>query len=106
MTRGFSGEFAEAVREVVAEIPPGRVMSYGDVAAAIGSRAARGVGAVMAAGAGGDGWWRVVRADGRPAECHDGEALALLRSEGTPLTASGRVAMAAARWRPEALPPR
>ena len=41
-------DFVEAVLEVVASIPEGMAMSYGDVAAAIGSRAARGVGQVMA----------------------------------------------------------
>ena len=43
-----SPDFVEAVLEVVASIPEGKAMSYGDVAAAIGSRAPRGVGQVMA----------------------------------------------------------
>lgn len=101
MTARFSDEFAEAVCEVVAAIPPGRVMSYGDIAAAIGSRAPRAVGAVLAAGAADLPWWRVVRSDGRPARGHEAEALRHLHGEGTPLSASGeRVAMASARWRP------
>ena len=101
MKQRFSDEFAEAVLEVVAGIPAGSVMSYGDVAAAIGSRAPRAVGAVMAAGGSDAPWWRVVRADGRPAQGLEADALARLRAEGTPLTASGdRVAMRLALYRP------
>ena len=101
MSQRFSDEFAEAVLEVVAGIPAGSVMSYGDIAAAIGSRAPRAVGAVMAAGGSDAPWWRVVRADGRPAQGLEADALARLRAEGAPLTASGdRVAMRRARFRP------
>ncbi|WP_259338662.1 MGMT family protein, partial [Clavibacter phaseoli] len=35
------GEFTDRVLEVVAEIPSGRVMTYGDVAAVFGRRGAR-----------------------------------------------------------------
>ena len=59
-------EFAEAVLDVVAGIPEGMAMAYGDVAAAIGSRAPRAVGAVMAYYGGDVPWWRVVRASGHP----------------------------------------
>ena len=101
MKQRFSDEFAEAVLEVVAGIPAGSVMSYGDVAAAIGSRAPRAVGAVMAAGGADAPWWRVVRADGRTAQGLAADAPARLHAEGTPLTASGdRVAMRLARYRP------
>ena len=101
MSGRFSDEFAESVLEVVAGIPAGSVMSYGDIAAAIGSRAPRAVGAVMAAGGSDAPWWRVVRADGRPAQGLEADALARLRAEGAPLTASGdRVAMRRARFRP------
>ena len=37
------GEFTDRVLEVVAEIPSGRVMTYGDVAAVFGRRGARAV---------------------------------------------------------------
>lgn len=101
MGQRYSDEFAEAVLEVVAGIPAGSVMSYGDIAAAIGSRAPRAVGAVMAAGGSDAPWWRVVRADGRPAQGLEADALARLRAEGAALTASGdRVAMRRARFRP------
>lgn len=78
-------DFVAAVLEVVASIPEGRVMSYGDVAATIGSRAARGVGQVMAYYGSEVPWWRVVRAGGQPPQCHEGRALEHYRAEGTPL---------------------
>jgi alkylated DNA nucleotide flippase Atl1 len=97
-------DFVSRVLAVVEEIPAGRVMSYGDVAAAIGSRAARGVGQVMAYYGGDVPWWRVVRASGHPAQNHESRALEYYRAESTPLTwsASGvfRVDLPRARWSP------
>ena len=100
-----SDDFVGAVLEVVAAIPPGRAMSYGDVASAIGSRAARGVGQVMAYYGGDVPWWRVVRASGHPAIDHEARALEYYRAEGTPLLWSRdrsafRVDLAAARFDP------
>ncbi len=95
-------DFASRVLEVVASIPEGMVMSYGDVAAAIGSRAARGVGQVMAYAADVP-WWRVVRASGHAAVDHEARALEHFRAEGTPLRWSGdsfRVDLASARYTP------
>ncbi len=52
--------FATAIYEVVAAIPAGDVMTYGEVAAEAGHPgAARGVGAAMRASQGLP-WWRVV----------------------------------------------
>ncbi len=97
-------DFVSRVLAVVEEIPPGRVMSYGDVAAAIGSRAARGVGQVMAYYGSDVPWWRVVRASGHPALNHESRALEYYRAESTPLnwSASGvfRVDLRVARWSP------
>jgi alkylated DNA nucleotide flippase Atl1 len=87
--------FAEAVLDVVADIPPGRVMTYGDVAAVLGSRGARVVGQVMARYGSDVPWWRVIRAGGRPPVCHEGRALEHYRAEGTPL--AGLTADEAAR---------
>jgi alkylated DNA nucleotide flippase Atl1 len=81
-------DFTGRVLEVVAAIPPGRVMTYGDVAAALGSRAARAVGTVMAHYGSQVPWWRVVRAGGHPAIGHEARALEHFRAEGTPLTRS------------------
>jgi alkylated DNA nucleotide flippase Atl1 len=97
-------DFVSRVLEVVESIPDGRVMAYGDVAAAIGSRAARGVGQVMARYGDGVPWWRVVRASGHPPLCHENRALEHYEAEGTPLlvAASGvyRVNLPLARWWP------
>lgn len=101
-----SEDFVGAVLDVVASIPEGRAMSYGDVAAAIGSRAARGVGQVMAYYGGDVPWWRVVRASGHPAVDHEDRALEYYRAEGTPLLWSRdrnvfRVDLSAARFTPD-----
>ena len=101
-----SPDFVEAVLEVVASIPEGKAMSYGDVASAIGSRAARGVGQVMAYYGGQVPWWRVVRASGHPAVDHEARALEHFRAEETPLLWSRdgnsfRVDLAEARHVPQ-----
>lgn len=83
--RGPSDDFVGAVLEVVAAIPAGRVMTYGDVAAALGSRAARAVGQVMAYYGSEVPWWRVVRVSGHPAIDHEARALEYFRAEATPL---------------------
>ena len=96
-------DFASRVLEVVATIPDGTVMSYSDVAAAIGSRAARAVGQVMAYSGADVPWWRVVRASGHAAIGHEARALEHYRAEGTPLRWSGesfRVDLAMARYVP------
>ena len=92
-------EYVEAVLRVVEAVPPGRVVSYGEVARAVGWGGPRQVGRVLAVDGGGVPWHRVVRADGSPARGHEVEALSLLRGEGVPLRADGsRVDMAAAAW--------
>jgi len=91
--------FAEQVLDLVATIPPGRVLCYGDVADLLGTRAPRAVGSALARFGGGCPWWRVVRADGRPAPGHEQEAAARLRAEGVPLLVNPlRVDLARARW--------
>lgn len=96
-------DFGAAVADVVRAIPAGRVMTYGDVAAALGSRAARQVGRVMALEGHDLPWWRVVRAGGLPPLEHEARALEHWRTEGTPLrpgTPTWRVDMRRARWSP------
>jgi alkylated DNA nucleotide flippase Atl1 len=98
---GLPTPFAEAVLDLVDTIPPGRVMAYGDVAAALGSGGARAVGTVMARFGSGVPWHRVVRADGSPPAGHEVEALRRHRAERTPLAAGGtRIDMPRARWTP------
>lgn len=93
-------DFVDGVLDVVTAIPPGRVMSYGQVAATIGSRSARGVGRVMAHHGSEVPWWRVVRAGGLPPTCHEGEALEHYVAEATPLAsrADGSYRLAASAF--------
>lgn len=99
---GLPTPFAEAVLDLVAQIPPGRVAAYGDLAELLGSGGARAVGTVMARFGSDLPWWRVVRSDGRAPRCHEDRALEHYRSEGTPLLGAARsgrrVDMARARW--------
>lgn len=96
---GVPSPFAEQVLDLVAQIPAGRALSYGDVAALVGRGGPRQVGQTMARFGGGVPWWRVLRADGTPAVVVAEEALVRLRREGTPLRASGdRVDWDLARW--------
>jgi alkylated DNA nucleotide flippase Atl1 len=88
------GAYVEAVLSLVERVPPGRVTTYGALARAVGTGGPRQVGRVMALHGDAVPWWRVVHADGRPATCHDGTALAHLREEGVPLTNGPRVDMA------------
>lgn len=96
---GLPTPLAEQVLDLVSRIPPGRVLTYGGVAAALGAGGARQVGTVMARYGGGVPWHRVVRADGRPAAGHEREALRRLRAEGVPVRGD-RVDLGAATWRP------
>lgn len=97
-------DFVSRVLAVVEEIPPAHVMTYGDVAAAIGSRAARAVGQVMAHYGSDVPWWRVIRASGHPPIDHEARALENYRAESTPLVWSAvggyRIDLRVARWRP------
>lgn len=106
MTDGSTpvADFGLAVRQVVLAIPPGRVMTYGDVAAVLGSRASRAVGKVMAHEGADLPWWRVVRAGGLPPVRHEAAALQHYRAEGTPLvqgTTAWRLDLRSARWSPD-----
>lgn len=78
-------DFVEAVFAVVADIPPGCALTYGQVAAAFGSRSARGVGKVMANYGGDLPWWRVVRSGGFPPSGHEDRALEHYLAEDTPM---------------------
>ena len=100
---GGPGDYASRVLEVAETIPPGRVMSYGDIAEYLGEGGPRQVGRVMSLWGGGVAWWRVVHADGSLLACHEYEALSMYRAEGTPLrpAADGvipRLDMRRARW--------
>ncbi|MFP5321638.1 MAG: MGMT family protein [Acidimicrobiia bacterium] len=75
--------FEEAVHRVVAAVPAGEVVTYGEVAAEAGRPgAARAVGRMMATSDGALPWWRVVTADGRLVPGHEAEHRRRLVAEG------------------------
>ena len=97
-------DFVSRTLAVVEAIPPGYVMTYGDVAATIGSRAARAVGQVKARYGSDVAWWRVIRSGGHPPIAHEDRALEHYEAEATPLKwmpdGSYRVNLGLARYRP------
>jgi alkylated DNA nucleotide flippase Atl1 len=101
--RGVLPDFASQVLDLADSIPPGRVMSYGDIAEYLGQGGPRQVGRVMALWGGSAPWWRVVHADGSLLAGHERAALEHYQAEGTPLRRDAdrrpsRVDMRAARW--------
>ncbi len=97
-------ELRRRVEDLVADIPPGRVMTYGEIAAWCGHPgAARQVGAIAAAGGSGLPWHRVVRSDGRLAQTGGGSSWQsdALAAESVSVR-DGRIAgFAQVRWCPE-----
>jgi methylated-DNA-protein-cysteine methyltransferase-like protein len=89
--------YAAAVLDVVARIPRGKVMSYGDVAEYMGRGSGRGVGSVMSRHGHEVPWHRVVQSTGAPTPSSPQEALRLLRAEQVPMRGD-RVDMRLARW--------
>ncbi|MGQ0433638.1 MAG: MGMT family protein [Microthrixaceae bacterium] len=78
-------------REVVTDLAPGEVVSYGEVARRAGRPgAARAVGGFLAEHGGGLPWWRVVRADGSLAAHKPADQQRRLRAEGVDVV-RGRV---------------
>jgi alkylated DNA nucleotide flippase Atl1 len=108
-----SPDFVNSVLEIVRAIPPGRVMTYGDIASEIGDHAdlteatgsygARLVGQVMARFRSGVAWWRVIRATGQPPKFYEERARSYCIDENTPLTGtreSYRIDLKRARHQP------
>lgn len=94
-------DYADRVLAAAEQIPPGRVLTYGDIAGLLGEGGPRQVGRVLALYGSTVPWWRVVRADGRPLPGQERRALNEYRAEGTPLreAADGpRLDMRRARW--------
>ena len=99
-------DYLEAVLDLVAAIPDGRVMTYGSIAEELRDRLGRGgprqVGTVLSRAGSGVPWWRVVNASGLPPAFKRAEALAVLRSERCPLAPDGsRVRLRDALWWPD-----
>ncbi|OZM75178.1 DNA methyltransferase [Amycolatopsis antarctica] len=92
-------ELHERVREVVAAVPPGKVATYGDIAALAGAPSPRMIGRILNEDGADIPWHRVLRANGTPAPHIAREQLARLRAEGV-LAEGERVRLREHRWRP------
>ena len=92
-------EYDEAVFAVVAMIPAGKVLSYGDIAELLGSGGPRQVGKVMGRGGSEITWWRVIRSNGTLPAALQPVAAGHWAREATPCTEE-RVQMKRARWVP------
>mgnify|MGYP002537788577 CR=1 FL=1 len=102
LTMAEAPSFFASVYALVAQIPPGFVASYGQLARMLGApRAARQVGWAMRRCPDELPWQRVIREDGTIA---GGEYAplrrAMLEAEGVPFTQDGRVAIDRCRWQP------
>ena len=86
----------ESVRALVASIPVGRVVTYGDIACAAGLSSPRIVGWVMRTDSVDLPWHRVLPATGRPAPHLAARQLELLRAEGV-IAVGGRVPLPSVR---------
>jgi methylated-DNA-protein-cysteine methyltransferase related protein len=92
--KSLSNNFKQNVLSIIAAIPRGKVMSYGQVAAAAGSpRAARQVGGILRHYDGNDSlpWWRVVNSAGHISikgnfEATPSRQKQLLEEEGIPVS--------------------
>lgn len=90
-------ETLERVRAVVASIPPGSVLGYGDVAELAGVRSPRLVGRILAEDGADLPWHRVLRSDGTIAAPLRHRQLEHLRAEGV-LADGARIDMRRYRW--------
>jgi alkylated DNA nucleotide flippase Atl1 len=99
MASDANAHYVADVLELVAAIPPGQVLTYGDVAQLVGVGGPRQVGQVMSRWGSSVPWWRVLRADGRPAIGHEQRAIDHYTLERTPMRPGGeRVDLRRARW--------
>ena len=92
--------FFQQVYDLVAQIPKGNVISYGQLARLLGRpQSARAVGWAMRQCPDGLPWQRVVKADGSIAGGGHGEIRrALLEAEGVTFLPDGRVDMEKCGW--------
>ena len=87
----------ERILACIEAIPPGRVMTYGDVAEFAGARSPRQVGQVLRVDGGTVPWHRVLKADGTFAPHLADEQRQLLAAEGV-VPEHGRIQLAQYRW--------
>ena len=90
-------ELAPRILACVEAIPPGRVMTYGDVAEYVGAPSPRIVGRVLALDDGSVPWHRVLKSNGTLADHLYTEQRQRLLSEGVRFNGH-RVDLAAHRW--------
>jgi alkylated DNA nucleotide flippase Atl1 len=90
-------ELAQRILACVESIPPGRVMTYGDVAEFAGASTPRLVGRVLALDDGSVPWHRVLRANGTLAEHLYTEQRQRLLAEGVRFRGD-KVDLAGHRW--------
>lgn len=104
MDDGVTDGFRERVYEVVRQIPAGRVMTYGQIAALVGSpRAARIVGGVAHYGDPNLPWQRVVNKKGGLAVGYPGGVVghrAQLESEGVTVSDDFTIDVGVLLWQP------
>lgn len=93
----ITDEQVERVRSLVAEIPAGRVTTYGDIASVAGLSSPRTVGWIMRTDSSDLPWHRVITASGRPAQHLRTRQLELLRAEGV-LADDGKVDLQELRY--------
>jgi methylated-DNA-protein-cysteine methyltransferase-like protein len=101
--RAPRSRFELAVFALIRRVPPGRVVTYGQVACLVGApRGARAVGGALRRCPAGVPWYRVVNGQGRISRRESLEGMMrqrfLLEREGVSL-ARGRVDLARHRWR-------
>lgn len=94
--------FEHRVVDALRRLPPGEVVTYGEIAEEAGSpRAARAVGNVLAR-VEGLPWWRVVTSAGRLAPGHERTQARLLRHEGVAVRAERVIQVGSRRRAPRA----
>lgn len=100
-----NNNFRELVVGLVAQIPKGKVMTYGQIAALCGSpRAARIVGGIAHFADPSLPWQRVVKKDGSLAEGYPGGVeghVAALKADGVELGTDYKVNMSMYLWQPD-----
>ena len=90
---GVIDEIADSVLLAVESVPPGRVVTYGQLARLVGRGGPRAAARVLATRGGDVPWWRVVRADGTIAPQLVAQATPLLAADGV-LVRDGRIDLA------------
>lgn len=101
-----SSKFRDDVYALVAQIPRGRIMTYGQLAALCGHpRAARQVGGIAHFGPANLPWWRVVNKSGGLAAAYTNggreEHRRLLEEDGIYVSADYQIDVEALLWWPE-----